>query len=103
MENLSVIKKIKVAIKSKEDIEEFSEKFKKIIEIDEREMRYETKELLRYLRMKKITKIDEIKIAKIERKISKNVANEIEHFITEKAIALKKHLIFIIRFPKPAK
>ena len=53
MEDLSEIKKIKVTIKNKEEIEEFSKNFKKIIELDVREIRYETNKLLRYLRMKK--------------------------------------------------
>ena len=53
MEDLSEIKKIKVTIKNKEEIEEFSKNSKKIIELDEREIRYETNKLLLYLRTKK--------------------------------------------------
>ena len=36
----------------------------------------------------KKTKIDEIKIVKAERKISKNIAGAIKHFITEKDIVI---------------
>ena len=53
MEDLSEIKKIKVTIKNKEEIEEFSKNLNKIIELDEREIRYETNKLLLYLRTKK--------------------------------------------------
>ena len=49
MEDLSEIKKIKVPIKNKEEIEEFSKNFKNIFELDEREIRYETNKLLYYL------------------------------------------------------
>ena len=47
------IDQVKVTIKNKEEIEEFSKNFKNIIELDEREMRYETNKLLHNLRMKK--------------------------------------------------
>ena len=42
IEDLSEIKKIKVT-KNKEEIEEFSENLRKIIELDEKEIRYETR------------------------------------------------------------
>ena len=42
IEDLSEIKKIKVT-KNKEEIEEFSENLKKIIVLDEKEIRYETR------------------------------------------------------------
>ena len=47
------MEKIKEAIKNKEEIEEFSKKLEKIIELDEREIRYETNQLLCDLSMKK--------------------------------------------------
>ena len=47
------VEKIDLTITNKKEIEEFSKNLKKIIELDEREIRYETNKLLRYLRMKK--------------------------------------------------
>ena len=71
-------------MKNQEEIEEFSKNLRRIIELDETEIRYETNKLLCNLRMKKRTKIDEIKIVKTELKIC-------------------NHYIFIIKFPKSTK
>ena len=57
--NKQEIEKIKVTIKNKEEIEEFSKNLKKIIELDQREIRYETNNLLCDLKMKK--KINQMK------------------------------------------
>ena len=45
-------------MKNQEEIEEFSKNLRRIIELDETEIRYETNKLLCNLRMKKRTKID---------------------------------------------
>ena len=50
-------------------MEEFSKNINKLIELDEREIRYETNKLLCDLSMKKRTKIDEIKTVKTKLKI----------------------------------
>ena len=63
-------------------MEEFSKNIKKLIELDEREIRYETNKLLCDLSMKKRTKIDEIKTVKTKLKI----------------LNFFNHLIFNIRF-----
>ena len=63
-------------------MEEFSKNINKLIELDKREIRYETNKLLCDLSMKKRTKIDEIKTVKTKLKIL-NFCN---------------HLIFNIRF-----
>ena len=57
--NKQELEKIKVTIKNKEEIEDFSKNLKKIIELDQREIRYETNNLLCDLKMKK--KINQMK------------------------------------------